>query len=207
MHPEPNTLPETRTLQESAEYPQSTSQHGLHDHRPVVPQSSARDVGAGTTAASSAEHIALDAALAASLRETSATQSRADRGLKSRHTPSPPAGNRIDEYEKASTPPVGKRRDPTFEVIKTQRKPGDKRSPIQDLPNGKTPFARYDRGIRLTVSRNFDALSGALGTDRFGLCLARLEAIPRFGHWPTCLANSLCPLLYWTRLYQCSFTR
>ena len=45
---------------------------------------------------------------------------------------------RIEEYEKASTPPVaGRRREgPAFEVIKKQRAPGDKRSPIAELPNG-----------------------------------------------------------------------
>src|SRR5690242_3098767 len=48
----------------------------------------------------------------------------------------PPPRNRIDEYEKALSKSARKNPEgPLFEVIKTVRKPDDKRSPIAHLPN------------------------------------------------------------------------
>lgn len=82
----------------------------------------------------SSDQLALDAALAASLQDGGNTQNRR---LNKRETPSPPAGNRIAEYEKSSTPPVKKKEGPAFEIIKKHRSPNDKSSPIQDLPNGQ----------------------------------------------------------------------
>ncbi|KAI5362832.1 Putative F-box domain, WD40/YVTN repeat-like-containing domain superfamily [Septoria linicola] len=131
MLPEPSSHIPTATTQNSTEQIEITSQHGrLRDDHPAVPQS---PVGAEATSAE--EQSALDAALAASLQDAAARSDSGKRGLNSRNTPSPPARNRILEYEQASTPPVKKREGPIFEVIKKPRNPGDKRSPIQDLPN------------------------------------------------------------------------
>lgn len=94
----------------------------------------------------SVEQIAADAAFAASLQqELGGVRADTSRGLsaatppkKGSSTPSPPSGGvRITEYEQASTPPVKKRQGPGFEVIKKTRSPGDKRSAIQELPNGE----------------------------------------------------------------------
>ena len=135
MLPKPTPL-STATIQTSTEQTSSTSQHGfLHDDHPAVALPPA---GAETT--SGEEQSALDAALAASLQESAddgADSTTSFERLNARNTPSPPARNRILEYEQASTPPVRKREGPVFEVIKKPRSPGDKRSPIQDLPNGK----------------------------------------------------------------------
>jgi len=67
----------------------------------------------------------------------------ADGGVARKHAtprlsgPSTPSRDRITEYERASTPFSKKKPEgPVFEVIKKNRKPGDKRSPIADLPNG-----------------------------------------------------------------------
>jgi hypothetical protein len=99
------------------------------------------------------EQSVLDAALAASLRE-SRHGSRLNTPPPG--TPSPPAYNRIAEYEKCSTPPVRKREGPAFEVIKTTRSPSDTRSPIQELPNGESWAREYSSwtepsGIRRTT--------------------------------------------------------
>jgi len=135
MLPEPTPLA-TATIQSSIEQNSPTSQHGfLHDDQPAVALSPAN---AETT--SGEEQSALDAALAASLQERAedgAVSASSVKRLSARATPSPPARNRVLEYEQASTPPVRKREGPAFEVIKKPRNPGDKSSPIQDLPNGK----------------------------------------------------------------------
>jgi len=59
-------------------------------------------------------------------------------GLSHSHTPVSQSRNRIAEYENASQSSTPRRRveGPAFEVIKKSRKPGDKRSPIAELPNG-----------------------------------------------------------------------
>lgn len=119
----------TAATQNSPQSAQTTSQHGIHDSDPAASLHRADDGKSDST-----EQSALDDAIAASLRDVSDE----NRGLRTRarNTPSPPAYNRITEYEQASTPPVRKREGPGFEVIKKPRSPNDKRSPIQDLPNG-----------------------------------------------------------------------
>lgn len=58
-------------------------------------------------------------------------------GLSPRLTPLPGSRNRVTEYENASKASTPKRTESLgFEVIKKARKPGDKRAPILDLPNG-----------------------------------------------------------------------
>lgn len=125
-------------------------QHGLPAHQDTsgVALSSDPDAsgtGAASTHAAADEQLALDAAFAASLQEAEREGGSQRRRLSPSESPSPPPPatpshvqrNRIDEYEKASTPPVGRKREgPAFEVIKKQRAPGDKRSPIAELPNG-----------------------------------------------------------------------
>lgn len=53
------------------------------------------------------------------------------------HTPLSASRNRITDYENASATSTPKKRSegPAFEVIRKSRKPGDKHSPIADLPN------------------------------------------------------------------------
>ncbi|KAK6435858.1 hypothetical protein LTR95_007956 [Oleoguttula sp. CCFEE 5521] len=150
MQPEPTTSTTQFSTQQS-QTPPATDQHGLHDDSPggVVlhlesdaPRRSLDGVGNITPA----EQLALDAAFAASLQEARHDGRHRGRGL----SPASPAGsvspplstptvvirNRIEEYEKASTPPAHKKRSgPAFEVLKKPRAPGDKRSPITELPN------------------------------------------------------------------------
>lgn len=58
-------------------------------------------------------------------------------GLSPPLTPLPGSRNRVTEYENASKASTPKRTESLgFEVIKKARKPGDKRAPILDLPNG-----------------------------------------------------------------------
>ncbi|OQO00222.1 hypothetical protein B0A48_14009 [Cryoendolithus antarcticus] len=100
--------------------------------------------GFGT--ATPAEQLALDAAFAASLQEAGPGGRHGSRRLSPvsptgsisppPSTPSAVIRNRIEEYEKASTPPTHKKRSgPAFEILKKPRAPGDKRSPITELPN------------------------------------------------------------------------
>lgn len=130
-----------------------STQHGLSRNEDGRAGLSLSDSPAGvsgsepTTSDQSSEQIAADAAFAASLQQQLGDV-RADTGRrlntaeatpkKGSSTPSPPSGGvRIRQYENASTPPVRKHAGPGFEVIKKTRSPGDKRSAIQELPNGK----------------------------------------------------------------------
>lgn len=134
MQSEPSTTTPTTITESHTHETTEPREHGLHPHEPAaVALSPAHDNGAeaGTTTTAD-EQLALDAAFARSLAEQPHTSGR----LSPPGTPSPPVLNRISEYEKASTPPVRKKEGPVFEVIKKQRSPGDKRSPIQELPNG-----------------------------------------------------------------------
>ncbi|KAK4995198.1 hypothetical protein LTR16_007458, partial [Cryomyces antarcticus] len=57
-------------------------------------------------------------------------------------TPSPTPRNRIADYENAlSVLPRKTAEGPVFEVVKRSRKPGDKSSPIGELPNGTVTCA------------------------------------------------------------------
>jgi hypothetical protein len=60
--------------------------------------------------------------------------------LNTPRTPSPSRSNqkdRVSQYENAIfTPPRTNSAGPSFEVVNTTRKPGDKSSPITQLPNG-----------------------------------------------------------------------
>lgn len=109
-----------------------TRQYGLSHPDPSVPLLPADDAGASTTTEHNAAH-------AASLREGLSRSERrrlsSERGTSSSSPPSS-GFNRIAEYENASTPPMRKNKEVGFEVIKKSRSPGDKSSPIQDLPNG-----------------------------------------------------------------------
>jgi hypothetical protein len=141
----------------------SPAQHGIHGHDtggialPPEPDISHVESGAASATAPTTEQLALDATFAASLQRTEQIGGREGRRLSpaaSAGSPSPPPAtqsatirNRIEDYEKASTLPVGRKREgPAFEVLKKPRAPGDKRSPIVELPNG-TPV-----GIFRTVS-------------------------------------------------------
>jgi len=146
MQPEPPTI-STAIPEHSQQAPRTPTQHGLQAHHDDGDSLSPRAAPTSELAATTLprlEQVAADAAFAASLQqELGGAPGDTGRGLKSsakgsaKGTPSPPSGgNRITEYEKASTPPVKKTRDPGFEVIKKVRSPGDNRSIIQELPNG-----------------------------------------------------------------------
>lgn len=128
------------------------------------------DDGAGTPA----EQLAIDAAFAASLQEQDRPSRSEERRLSpptsnSSISPNPAtplrsAKNRIEEYEKASTPPIGKKKEgPAFEVIKKQRDPDDNRSPIAELPNeilthALAHLAPNDLAAVASVSKRFHEL-------------------------------------------------
>ena len=141
MLPEAPAVSPPATTEDNPTEQTNPRQHGLPPHESAVALSSANehDAETGSTTTSSDEQLALDAALAASLQEEppAAADTRPERRVSPHHSPSPPGRNRITEYEQAATPPVRRREGPAFEVLKKPRSPNDKRSPIQDLPNGR----------------------------------------------------------------------
>ena len=139
MQPEPSAVSPTEPTERSTpKHPHIPAQYGLRENDDTAISLSSADDGAATeTTATPAERLAADAAFAASLQELGDGRAEVSRRLSPLSTPSPPAGrNRITEYEKTSTPPIKKREGPGFEVIKKYRSPSDKRSPVQELPNG-----------------------------------------------------------------------
>lgn len=138
MQPESLATTPPAIIEDPAQQPTPPpSQHGPPAHGQPGSLLPADDAGTGTATSTSEEQLARDAAFAASLQESSEKPSASNRLNTPPGTPSPPVLNRITEYEQASTPPVKKREGPEFAVIKKQRSPGDKRSPIQELPNGR----------------------------------------------------------------------
>ncbi|GAB7362631.1 hypothetical protein MBLNU230_g2942t1 [Neophaeotheca triangularis] len=148
MQPEVPEVSPTATTHTSTREPEPNHQHGLQ-HHPAddIPPSAAaiNDAAEGGLSSGSAsrDQVARDAELAARLQEQQQQQSRRGGELgaaqvgglnTSRSTPSPPARNRIDEYEKKASTPK-KMEALGFEVIKKQRSPNDKRSPIAEMPN------------------------------------------------------------------------
>lgn len=127
MQPAPSSQNPIAFFDTAPEQHDPARQHGLPD-QDTSPISLSLH-GRGQTD----EQLAIDAALAASLCETPTPGGEPQR-LKGTPSP-PPSGSRIADYEKASTPPVRRREGPGFEVIKKPRSAGDKRSPIQELPN------------------------------------------------------------------------
>jgi hypothetical protein len=157
MQPESPEVSQTAIPASHASEADSPTQHGLQrsddDEADLLSSDSpAGGVGAEPSASiQSSEQIAADAAFAASLQQQLGdVRGDARRRLnavptpkKDSGTPSPPSGGvKITEYENASTPSVRKKQGLGFEVIKKTRNPGDKRSPVQELPNGEWPFRR-----------------------------------------------------------------
>lgn len=133
MQPERPTISQTTITKISpALQNEIPSQHGLPARDFPVSLLPADGDGSREPPTSAERQSAPDIALAASLSEHGEKPRQGGR-----LSPSLPAFNRIVEYEKASTPPTRKRKGPGFEVIKKHRDPCDKRSPIQELPNGE----------------------------------------------------------------------
>lgn len=100
-------------------------------------------------------------------------------GLSPPQTPSPGSRNRIAEYENASQSASKKRLEgPAFEVIKKSRKPGDKHSPIADLPNGMLVGERDESVKLINVDRDPHTCVGAPFANRPVLHLPRVASLP-----------------------------
>ena len=157
------------------------TQHGPDDSGAPIVHSTA-DISAGDagTTSTSEDQLAADAAFAASLQEELgiSTPITSRRLNYSRDTPSPPLrDNRITEYERASTSSLKKREGPGFEVIKKNRSPGDKRSPIQELPNGTFHYCRTQVPALTSTCRNSDAYACPTFTCGSDLCITCLQAL------------------------------
>ena len=138
MQSEPSAIFENDITEPTSYETRTSTHHGLQNIDETESLSPAGSAGSGTTTSVSADRVAADAALAASLQGGWEVLAQSGRRLSPQSTPSPPVGrNRVTEYEQASTtPPTKKKSELGFEVIKKYRSPGDKRSPIQELPNG-----------------------------------------------------------------------
>lgn len=124
-----HTVRDTAQLEKSS----STTQYGHAD----VGSSPLRSSGSSGVGYLDMSPSTIDAGTLSSGQDAAAPQ-LVVQGLSPPLTPLPGSRNRITEYENASKASTPKRTESLgFEVIKKARKPGDKRAPILDLPNGK----------------------------------------------------------------------
>ena len=137
MQPRPYTINQTTISENALEHSIATTQHGFeHNLHPDQPYS---DVGEGESTTS--PHQPCGVQESTDGQGTTLSGRISARGLSPPQTSSPSSLNRIAQYENASLSPMRKKPEgPAFDVIKKSRKPGDKRSPISDLPNGKSIF-------------------------------------------------------------------
>ena len=131
MQPELHDNSQNATTQEI--YPDSHqyhSQHGLQ-HEPVAPPALFSGGGQGGVELPSEEgHAVSDTPGSRRVDNDPQEATRLN-------TAATPAGKKIEDYERSLTSsPRRKPEGPVFEVIKKGRKPGDKTSPIANLPNG-----------------------------------------------------------------------
>jgi hypothetical protein len=139
MQPEPSAISPSITPADSQQFHSTTSQHGSHNREDSAarPAASDTDVAAGDGIPPLSSGSALDVTSEPTLPPTTGRRESPQRGLKSTSPPSPPAYNRIVEYENALSPAPKRRQGPIFEVIKKPGNPGDKRSLMLELPNGR----------------------------------------------------------------------
>lgn len=113
--------------------PQSTSQHGQRRDDELQPPLQPHSDGSRGESESPSGGNTHNATRSAT---PSASDNAETEGLSGLRLSTPPPRNRIDEYEKALSKSARKNPEgPLFEVIRTVRKPDDKRSPIAHLPN------------------------------------------------------------------------
>jgi hypothetical protein len=138
MQPEPSAIFPAIDLAESQQPHSLNSQHGYHDHPDSATGPAASDAAAAadTVVSHPVERAASDATTEPSLPALIGRRTSPQRRLKSPDSPSPPAYNRIIEYENALSPSPKRKQGPGFEVIRKPGNPGDKRSLILELPNG-----------------------------------------------------------------------
>jgi hypothetical protein len=78
-------------------------------------------------------------------------------GLSGAETTTPPPRDRISEYENARVKtPKKPSEGPLFEVVKSNRRPDDKSSPIAKLPNGESACRHFVCSKILTPDRGLD---------------------------------------------------
>ncbi|KAF2239869.1 hypothetical protein EV356DRAFT_477272 [Viridothelium virens] len=134
MQSKPSTASQNSLPEESPENTDSSTQYGLRElEQPAPPLSHGYGRGARDSLPRDS-HV--ETSFNVSHQDNPRNAGNNGGRMNESKTPSPSPGNRITQYENAIiTPPRSKSDGPLFEVIKTNRKPGDKRSPIARLPN------------------------------------------------------------------------
>ncbi|KAG9203956.1 hypothetical protein G6514_002117 [Epicoccum nigrum] len=163
MQPEsPNESEQTTTPPDASQTLRSTSQHG--QRRDDDPQQPPLQPHSGGSRGGSVSPSGGDSRDATRSGIPGANGDAETEGLKQLRLSTPPPRNRIDEYEKALSKSARKNPEgPLFEVIKSVRKPDDKRSPIAHLPNeilihAIAHLSPNDLAAVALVSRRFNEL-------------------------------------------------
>jgi hypothetical protein len=196
MQSEPTKASQYAPTPENAPHPPPTSQHGqprdddLQDSLQPHPGEQRRE----PEPPSSGNEIEGDAT------RSSATSSDGNAvetfGLRGNEASTPPPRNRISEYENARVKtPKKPSEGPLFEVIKSNRRPDDKSSPIAKLPNGECSVYLGFNGQVLTSSRGPDPCNCPPFAQRPCRRIPRVAPLQRPGHHPSRMAGCIRPLL------------
>jgi hypothetical protein len=149
MQPAPTKASQNIPAPEQTRQPSSTSQHGQRHHDDLedpLQLHSGELRGAPEPLSGGTKRDAMPSNATSSDEDTGETLGM--RGTRV-STPTPPPRDRISEYENARVKtPKRPSEGPLFEVIKSNRRPDDKSSPIAKLPNGEC-----------TVSQDYPSLS------------------------------------------------
>jgi hypothetical protein len=136
MQSEPTKASQSILTPEDTPHPSPTSQHG---------QPRNDDLQDSLQSHSGEQRGELEPPLGGNERDATRSNATSDDGnavetfgLRGTDASTPPPRNRISEYENARVKTPKKLSEgPLFEVIKSNRRPDDKSSPIAKLPNGK----------------------------------------------------------------------
>ena len=152
MQPEPSTVSSKSSFEEHVPETNPQVQHGSHDaDQQPPPLFHSRERGESDASSYSSQ---FEANSQSSQSDDASAAASRNRRINASKTPSPSPGNRISRYENAIvTPPRLKSDGPAFEVIKTNRKPGDKISPVAQLPNGGTSVINGMNKANLCLQR------------------------------------------------------
>lgn len=194
MQSEPTKASQHAPTPENAPHPPPTSQHGqprdddlqdsLRPHsgeqqRGPEPPSGGKDRDATHSSATSSDGNAVETF-----------------GLKGNDASTSPPRNRISEYENARVKtPKKPCEGPLFEVIKSNRRPDDKSSPIAKLPNGECSVCLRFNGEVLTSSRGLDSCHCPSLAERPRRSVPRVAPLQRPGHHTSRMAGCFWSLL------------
>jgi hypothetical protein len=200
MHPEPSTAFPNTPSPENTLPPSLTSQHGQRhdDDLQGSRQPHSRELR-GTPEPSTGGNAA-DATRSNATSDDEQTVNTF--GVRGTDASTPPPRDRISEYENARVKTPRKPLEgPLFEVIKSNRRPDDKSSPIAKLPNGECPaswnafsLVSVPNAMLMSDNRGLDSCHCSPFAQRSRRRVPCVAPLQRLSHHTACVAGGLWAL-------------